>query len=183
MKECEKNKKKAFNINVIGAFNLYKAINEVDSNIMLLHISSDAVYYSTKGNYNEKSKIEPYNFYGFTKVLSENIAKKLNKYMIVRTRFFNKKSIMFKDSATDSFSSSLEINQLVKYLKILIKKNFNGIINIGGKKISDYNLYIKYKKNLKKCTYIDIQSKLNFKISKDASMNCALMKKVFNAKN
>ena len=182
MSECEKNKKLAIKINVKGPENIVKAINALNKNILLVHISSDAVYPCKNGSYKETSKVEPYNFYGRTKLLSEKKVKKLRKYIILRTRFFNKKKILFNFSAIDSYSSSLEVNNLVKYIVLLIKKNFYGTINVGGRRTSDYNLYKRYKKNLKKCKRIDIQKTLEFKISRDASMNCNLLKKVLNAR-
>ena len=182
MRECEKNRLKAFDINVFGTFNLLKSINKIDENIKIVHISSDAVYQSEKGNYSEQSKLQPYNFYGFTKILSEKIIINLKNYMIIRTRFFDKNKIIFSNSAIDSYSSSIEINQLVKTIKKLINKNYNGIINVGGERISDYNLYKKFKKKIKKCKQRDIQKELEFQISKDASMNCKLLKNVLNDK-
>ena len=162
MRECEKNRLKAFDTNVFGTLNLLKSINKIDENIKLVHISSDAVYPCKKGNYSEQSKLQPYNFYGYTKLLSEKIILNSKNYMIIRTRFFDKNKILFSHSATD--------------------KNFNGIINVGGKKISDYNLYKKFKKEIKKCKQSDIQKELEFQISKDASMNCKLLKNVLNDK-
>jgi len=53
MTECEKKPNKAFQANVIGTLNLVKAINKYKKNIRLIHISSDAVYPSTNGNYSE----------------------------------------------------------------------------------------------------------------------------------
>ncbi len=182
MRECENNKLKAFNINVIGALNLIKCIKSINRNIKVVHISSDAVYPCENGNYNEKSKLQSYNFYGFTKILSEKVISKLKNFIIVRTRFFDKENIRFSSFAVDSFSSSIEINKLVRNIKRLIDKNFNGTINIGEKRISDYNLHKKFKKKIKKCKQEDIQKELTFKISKDASMDCKLLKKVLNDK-
>lgn len=178
MRECEKNRKKAYNVNVNGCKNLVTVIKELsDKNIKLVHVSSDAVYPSTHGNYNEKSKLKPYNFYGKTKLLSEKIIKKLDNFIIIRTRFFIKNNIKFKTAAIDSYTSSIEVNKLVKYIIILIKINFKGVINVGGERVSDYNLYKKYKK-IKICYHSDIQNKLDFKISKDASMRCDKLKKL-----
>ena len=56
-------------------------------------------------------------------------------------------------------------------------------INVGGKKISDFNLYKKYKDNLEKCLLYDIQKQLNFKISRNASMNCKLLDKLIIKKD
>mgnify|MGYP001382080535 CR=1 FL=1 len=44
MRECEINKLKAFNINVIGTLNLMKCVKTTNKNIKVIHISSDAVY-------------------------------------------------------------------------------------------------------------------------------------------
>ena len=180
MKDCEKKKINAFNINVVGTLNIVKSVYKINRDIKIVHISSDAVYPSKKGNYGEKSRLEAYNFYGFTKILSEKVILNLKNYMIIRTRFFDKKKIPFTHSATDSFSSSIEINKLTINIKKLIKKKFKGIINVGEKRISDYNLYKKFKKKIKKCKRSDIQKELEFEISKDASLNCQLLKKVLN---
>ena len=69
-------------------------IKKYDKNIKLIHISSDGVYPSTKGNYSE-SKIGPYNLYCWSKYLSEIPVRTLKNF-IIRTRFYNKKKIKFK---------------------------------------------------------------------------------------
>ena len=180
MRECEKSKKKSFNVNVLGAKNLVKIVKQYKNlNIKLIQISSDAVYPSTKGNYSELSKLKPYNYYGKNKLLSEKYVKSLDRFIIIRTRFFNKKKIKYFTAAIDSFTSSIEVNKLANYIILLIKKNFKGIINVGGKKVSDFKLYKNYKK-IKICNQADIQKKLKFKISKDASMNISKLNKLFN---
>ena len=90
VKKCETNKKMAFNINVKGTNNIVKSITKIRKDIKLIFISSDAVYSSNKGNYKENDKLAPYNYYGKTKLLAEKKVKKFKKYIIIRTRFFNK---------------------------------------------------------------------------------------------
>jgi len=182
IRACEKYKKKAFAINVLGTKNIVNVIIKNKLVVRFIYISTDAVYPGKIGNYSEKSRIRPINYYGMTKYLAEKEVKKLKNYLIIRTRFFNKKKIRFKYSAVDSYSSSIEISKLVKYIKYLLSYKYTGIINVGRKKISDYVLYKKYKKNLKPCLRNKIQSKLNFQISKDASMNCNLFSKILNEK-
>ena len=145
--------------------------------IKLVFISSDAVYASVKGNYKETDKTNPYNFYGLTKLKGEKIVKKLKNYIIIRTRFFDKRKIPFKYSAINIYTSSLEVNKLVKYISILIKKKFQGTINVGGPKISDYKQYKKYKKSLDPCDKSKILNELNFKIATNASLNISKLKK------
>ena len=182
VKDCEFNKNKAKKINIIGTQNIVKSILKIQKmkkkDIKLVFISSDAVYASVKGNYKETDKTNPYNFYGLTKLKGEKIVKKLKNYIIIRTRFFDKRKIPFKYSAINIYTSSLEVNKLVKYISILIRKKFQGTINVGGPKISDYKQYRKYKKSLDPCDKSKILNELNFKIATDASLNVSKLKKI-----
>ena len=182
MKECEKNPNKAIKINIVGTLNLAKEIINHEINfkksIKLIHISTDGVYPSTAGNYSENSLLKPYNVYGWTKLCSEFIVKKLKNYVIIRTRFFDKRNIRFNTAATDIFTSMIEIQNLVKEIKSVSTKNFVGIINIGDKRKSDFENYKKFKSGIKPCKRKDIVKNLNFKIAKDASMNLSLLKKI-----
>ena len=175
VKECEKNKKKAFKINVTGTKNIVEAIlnysKKTGKKIKLIFISTDGVYPSTRGNYKENDILKPYNYYGWTKLRGEKLVKKLDEYIIIRTRFFNKKKIKFKYSATNIYTSALEVGIFVKYLDKVLKKKFRGILNIGGKKISDYDRYYKYNKKIVPCDKSKVFKSLNFKIATDASLN------------
>ena len=134
-------------------------------------MSTDGVYASIKGNYKETDILKPYNYYGWTKLRGEKLVKKLDEYIIIRTRFFNKKKIKFKYSATNIYTSALEVGIFVKYLDKVLKKKFRGILNIGGKKISDYDRYYKYNKKIVPCDKSKVFKSLNFKIATDASLN------------
>ena len=180
--DCEKNVSKAININIAGTFNLVREIlcHEIyyKRKVKLIHISSDAVYPSRKGNYSEKSHLGPYNVYGWTKIASEFIAKLVDQHIIIRTRFFNKEKIKFKKSASDIFTSRIEVNDLVKKINMISLTSYSGVVNIGSKRHSDYVVYKKIKSNLKSCKRIDIIKSLNVNLAKDSSMNLSLLKKI-----
>ena len=182
MKECEVNPNLAINVNIYGVLNLVEEIvyyNDQNSKkIKLIHISTDGVYSPFKGNHSEKDIPKPYNIYGWTKLCSESLVKFLDNYIIVRTRFFDKKNILYETAATDIYTSMIEVRKLVKEIKNIFSTNFNGIINIGDKKKSDFFNYKKFKKNIKPCCRVDIMKNLNFKIAKDASLNLNLYKKI-----
>ena len=182
MKECDANPKIAIDVNISGVLNLVEEIIHYNNNnakkIKLIHISTDAVYSSIKGNYSEKDIPKPYNVYGWTKLCGENFIKFLDDFVIIRTRFFNKKKIIYNTAAKDIFTSMIEINKLAKEIKKISFTSFNGIINIGERKNSDYLNYKKYKKNIKPCFRKDIMKNLNFIIAKDASLNLNLHKKI-----
>lgn len=182
VRECELNRTKAEKVNVTGTKNIVDSILRIkkyqNKDIKLIFLSSDAVYSSIKGNFKETDNLSPYNFYGHTKLKGERLVKKLDNYIILRTRFFDKKKIPFNYSATNIYTSSLEVSKLVRYISKLIKKNFNGVINVGRPKISDYKNYKKYKKKLKPCDKSKIFNKLNFKIATDASLNLKKLNRI-----
>jgi dTDP-4-dehydrorhamnose reductase len=180
MRECEKNVQKAIKTNIEGTLNIVNVINSLNSRkkIKLIYISSDAVYSGTKGNYSETDALKPFNVYGWTKMASEFIVKTLDKFLIIRTRFFNKDMILFKYSAKNIYTSTIEIKKLVIIIYKLINKNTNGIINVGEKKISDYNNYKKFKKEIKPCSKKKILTGINFKIATNASLNINKLNKI-----
>ena len=179
MSLCEKNPGDAIKINSVGTLNLVNAVNKLYQSekkvIKFLYISTDGVYASTTGNYSETSETIPYNTYGWSKLMGEFVVQTLVDFCIVRTRFFDQDNILFEESADDILTSSIEIDLLVKELKFIIDKDFQGIINVGGDKKSDYDRYKIYKPSIKKCTRADIVKNLDFKIATDASMNISLL--------
>lgn len=188
MAECEKSKYQAFKTNTLGTLNIVNCIQELNKKnklkIKLVYISTDAVYACTTGNYKEsdENKILPFNTYGWTKLLAEYAVKKCENYLIIRGRFFNKNKIKFKFSATDIYSSGIEIDSFVKILIKLIKKKTYGIVNVGQKKVSDFKKYLKYINDLKKCKKEFITKNLPYKIGIDSSLNIKKMKILLNRK-
>jgi len=176
MRQCEKNISKAIEVNIQGTLNIVKAISK--KRIKLIYISSDGVYASTRGNYLESDPLKPYNVYGWTKVAAEFLIKTLDKYLIIRTRFFSKDKIFYKYSADNIYSSSIEVTKLVLLIYKLIKKNISGIVNVGQKKISDYDNYKIYNIKLKRCSKNKIFKKINFKIATNSSLNINKLKKI-----
>ena len=174
IRECEKKTQKAYEINVIGTKNLSESIRIAEKKfkkkILIIHISTDAVYDGSSGNYKENNKCKPQNVYGKTKLLGEKFIKKLNSFIIIRTRFFNKKKIKYKDAAVNIFSSMIEKERLVKIIFSLSNSRFKGIINVGGDRKSDYEIFSKYKK-IKKTTWEKISKNSKVFISKDSSLN------------
>ena len=177
---CENNQKLANKVNVFGVRNLVNEIIDYEKktkkSILLIHLSSDAVYPQNRGNNKESSSLSPYNFYGKTKLKSERIVKKLKKFIVIRTRFFDKKKIRFKDAATDIFSSMINVDELVKNIIFLIKISYNGVINVGGPKKSDYDFLKKFNRKVIKTTSKKILKRLNYKIAIDASLNTSLLR-------
>ncbi len=174
--ECEKEPTKAIETNITGTGNL--AVAAAKKAIRFVQISTDGVYQSTRGNYSEEDATIPYNTYGWTKLGAECAVRTLQNYCIIRTRFFDPKNIKYDEYAEDSYTSQIPVDELVKAIAKMLQSEFIGIINIGGNKISDYELLKKYKPTTKPCKLSDIQKRSAAKLSKDASMNTSLWKKM-----
>ena len=182
MKACERDVNKAIQNNILGTYNLVKEILNYNKNtrkkIKIVHMSSDAVYPSLHGNYSEESIVGPYNVYVWTKLASEFLIKMIDDHIIIRTRFYKKNQINYKYSANDIFTSQVEISNMPKYINYVIKENYNGIINIGGKKRSDFSIYKKINKKLKTFKRKNLIKKLNFNIAKNATLNLKKFNKI-----
>ena len=182
MQYCEKNMGKAIENNIQGTFNLVKEIlnyqQKYKKKIKIVHISSDAVYPSTVGHYKEEAKLGPYNVYGWTKLGSEFLIKMIDQHVIIRTRFYKSNLIKYKFSASDLYTSQVEIGYLPKYINYLIRYKFKGIINVGSKRKSDFKVYKNIKKNLKSFKRKDLIRTLKFNIAKDSSLNLSKFNKI-----
>ncbi|MFC1574234.1 sugar nucleotide-binding protein, partial [Candidatus Latescibacterota bacterium] len=72
---CEKDPVLAIKSNIIGTGNLVNEVIEYEKKagkpVRFIHISTDGVYPSTRGNYTEQDETIPYNKYGWTKLGAE----------------------------------------------------------------------------------------------------------------
>ena len=91
VRESEKNKKKYYKNNINGTLNLIHACK--DSKVKnIIFSSSCSVYGNVKGPVNEKKRLNPQNYYAYTKLKSEEIIKKFSKkyrYRYGILRYFN----------------------------------------------------------------------------------------------
>jgi dTDP-4-dehydrorhamnose reductase len=85
VEQAESEPEEAFRVNAIGAAVIAKAC--ADSDLPLLHISSDYVFDGSKGSaYTEDDPIAPLSVYGQSKAEGEQAVRRLNpKHLILRT--------------------------------------------------------------------------------------------------
>lgn len=182
MTECEKHPVAAIETNIQGTANLVMAAigKEARSKrpLRFIQISTDGVYPGTKGDYSERDETIPYNIYGWTKLGAECAVHLLKDFCIIRTSFFNPGKISFGNSATDLYSSKVTIGYLARAIMALLESKFTGIINIGGRRQSDYQRYKKFKPSLRPCKGADISKSIGLDLAKDASLDCGRWKKI-----
>jgi len=159
---CETHKEEAYKVNVEGTKNVLDAC--LNEGAKIVFASSNAIYDGTNPPYDEKSKVNPLDVYGKTKVEGEELIKKSNApYVILRLmtmygwpqkggrsnpvswvieQLKNKKPI---NVVNDIFNNHLYAEQAAEVLWEIIESNKDKeVYNIaGGECISRYDLAVK----------------------------------------
>ncbi len=182
VKQSQSDPARALETNLIGTARLVREIlaakNTKKKAVRFIHISTDGVYPSIRGPYAETDAAIPYNHYGWTKLGAECSVHLLPNFCIVRTRFFDPENLPLKQYAMDAFTSSLPLKELARAIQTLVYSNFIGTVNVGGKRLSNYQRFRKFRPAIQPCRIADIQSQLGFPIARDASLDCKLWKKI-----
>ena len=156
---------KSIDLNIIGTANLVKMCNLFKKK--LIFFSTGYVYPGTKGNYNEKDPLLPWNNYGWSKLGAESAVQMYKNSLIIRA-CMTEKPFVHKSAFANVKSNFIFHEQIAKYLIKLINKK--GIINVGGKSQSIFKFAKKYNKNVKK---IESRGQLPLKMD----MNLGKLKK------
>lgn len=166
MLDCENNKKKAYEINVIGTKNLVEICKK--NNIKLVYMSTCTIFDDKKKTpYIERDMPHPLNVYSQTKFLGEKIIETMSpNYLIIRTGWlfggtqFQKKFItsIFQKlkngeevrATSDRHGSPTYIPDLLRKVEHLINTNKTGIYHIVNSGIGSYFDVAKEIKKIKK---------------------------------
>ena len=188
--QSEVDKNLAHSVNVNGLMNLIKFSN---INTKIIHISSDYVFDGVKGDYSENNITRPLNYYGKTKLESENILIGSNrKYTIFRPNvIFDLTGANFFTFVFNSLKNNQKIDIVIDQIsnptfaphfsKVIIDSillDVDGIFHFGSlDKISRYDFAIKIAEIFKLNTNLikPITSKLLKQKAKrplNTSLNC-----------
>jgi len=142
----EKHPVESRKVNVLGTKNIADYCKS--RNCRLIFFSSDAVFNGKKGPYSENEKPNPVSVYGRQKLEAEDIVKKLDDFVIIRTSSvygWDKKRLNFVSRLISSLKSNKEFKapidqyytptyvwDLANAALRLASKEFNGVYNIAG---------------------------------------------------
>ncbi|HFS68101.1 MAG TPA: SDR family oxidoreductase [Flavobacteriia bacterium] len=150
--QCEENKTECDQINVETVKSIVNYCKENDAK--LIHLSTDFVFDGKKGNYKETDLVNPLNYYGMSKLKSENlITNNLIDFAIIRTilvygttentnrgnivswvkeNLENNKDI---NVVNDQLRMPTLVDDLVKAIDLVIAKNAKGIFHISSNEL------------------------------------------------
>jgi len=141
VRECEEDKNKAKKINVTSTKNLVDTIQEINSGIEFIHLSTPCIFDGISGMFTETSIPNPVNYYGITRVDAENEVTKLQEFVIIRTNYVNKEKWPYPKAFTDRFGTYLFSKQVAQGIFDIQQEGCRGIIHIvSDTKISMYEL-------------------------------------------
>lgn len=160
---AEKNNKDAVLTNIIGTRNISERLGYY----RIVYISSDYVYPGTKGDYKETDQTAPFNFYGFTKLAGESFMRP-DKDLIIRTSFKPNTAWPYQKAFTDLYTCADYVDVIAKDIALLANSNMTGIVNVGTKKKSIYELAHSRNPQVGKMSRSEI---VNVNMPLDISMN------------
>ena len=161
---CENRKKLARMVNVDGVENIIKSVK---TNTKIIHISTDYVFNGVDGFYAENDLTYPLNYYGKTKLESENI-------LIGSGRPY----VIFRPSVL--YSSNISQNNFFKWVYSSLKNNIN--INVVDDQISSPTFIPELVKAIFTSVIVDYQGLLHIGSNDVISRYefAVLIAKVFN---
>jgi len=157
---CEREKEKAWGVNVTGAENVALACKAF--NAKMIHLSSDYVFDGKEGPYGEEDEVNPISFYGETKLESERIVRDiLADFVIARTmvlygyspgvrmnfvtwlidRFHDGKKVRV---VADQYGTPTLADDLARALLVLFDRNGRGVYHaVGRESINRYDFALR----------------------------------------
>jgi len=142
-----------------------------NKNILITYISSDYVFNGNSGGYYEYESINPVynNYYAFTKAAGEMSLSVFKNVRIIRTSFCD--NIWPYDNAfEDQFTSRDTISIIGPLISSYINSVTIGIVHIGTKRKSVYELARRLKPDVKPSSRLDVIKRTGVNIPYDTSL-------------
>jgi len=156
--ECEKNKKEAWRVNVLGTMNVVDACRKYSPECYFVLMSTPCIFDGNDETPKDENYIPyPDHFYGLTKVVQEVIVARSGlKYLIVRGNFVPYEKWPYPKAFVDRKSNYLFAHQMAKAIKEVMDAKMEGVVHIVGDRVlSMYELALMCpdSKDVKPMTY------------------------------
>ncbi len=175
IKQCETLKLKARQVNVKGTENIVKAAFK--RNCHVIYISTDYVFLGKDGNYKEGDRTGPTTYYGLTKLEPEKFVLGYGKSTVIRTSFINSDGWPHPAAFEDKFSSFVTVDKIVKVLVRIIEDEYKplGLLHVGGKRKSFYEMAVKMSSDVGKIKLAD----MDLDIPVDTSLDVTRFERIY----
>jgi dTDP-4-dehydrorhamnose reductase len=171
VKTYEQDKKEHWNINYRGVADLCDYCKLTEKKI--IHISTSYVYASSKHPSNEEDvPVHCKSWYGYTKLLADSyIELRSINYLILRV-MFKKYPFPFNQAYTNQIGNFDYVSTIADLIIKLIKKGASGIVNVGTKPKSMYDLAVRSNFDIKAgiSTIVDMPLDTTMDLTKQDSL-------------
>lgn len=154
-------KQAAFNLNVVGVYNILHVISRFTYyKPTLFYISTDYVFDGDTGGYKTTDPVNPVknNYYAMTKALGESAARSYDKTSIIRTSFCQSGPWPHGFAFDDQFTSRDTVDIIAPMISSIVNKNTIGIHHIGTERKSVFDLAKRLSPNVKPISRLSIQN-------------------------
>lgn len=153
VKAIEQNPLKACEVNVCGTLNLINYCHR--QNKKLVFISTEHVFDGKQGLYHPEDKINPLSKYAKTKAAAELLAQVYDNTLIIRTSFFGH-TFPYEGAFVDQWSSKDYVDIIAPKILQATLSNKKGIIHIGSKRRTIYNIAKSRRPDVKRISIKDV---------------------------
>lgn len=160
--EIEKSPLNALETNIVGTINLVREC--IRHNKKMVFISTDYVFDGEKGNYSIHDSINPISKYAKTKASAELAVRTYDNSLVIRTSFYGH-DFPYEKAFVDQWTSKDYIDIIAPKIKEVLHTDITGVIHIGSKKRSVYEIAKQRKSNVEPVS----RSSVNFEVPYDTS--------------
>lgn len=132
VRECEKDREKAWRINVEGTRNLVNSCIAYCPEVYFVYISTACIFSGEQGMYTERDLPNPKNYYALTKLVGESLPTVLDTWLVIRTNFVAKEPWPYPKAFTDRYGTYLFADDVARALKEVTERGLAGIFHIVG---------------------------------------------------
>ena len=130
----------------------------------MVFISTDYVFDGEKGNYSIHDSINPISKYAKTKASAELAVRTYDNSLVIRTSFYGH-DFPYEKAFVDQWTSKDYIDIIAPKIKEVLHTDITGVIHIGSKKRSVYEIAKQRKSNVEPVS----RSSVNFEVPYDTS--------------
>ena len=163
VKATENDPSLAWDVNVLGTINVLKSCKDLGKK--LVFISTDYVFDGEKGNYTINDPINPLSKYAKTKAAAELVVRTYDNSLVIRTSFFGYE-FPYEAAFVDQWSSKDYVDIIAPKVMGEILNNHEGIVHVGNKRRTIYDIASDRIESVKKISRKDI----DFLVPKDTSL-------------
>ncbi len=145
-REAEADYRRTYETNIIGTENVVRACAKLG--LRLIFLSSVAVFDGQRGSYKENDLPHPAYYYGWTKLIGEQMVKLLSNYVVIRTDFYVPGSFKYPEVFSDHFCSKIPVDELATAVHRIARSGYKGTLHVGRARETLFNILKKTDKNI-----------------------------------